>query len=454
MTQVWVLNSAYGLMTAAAAIDAGTVAEPRGERILLTVNAAVIPEAVPDLGDTPHLRGLLARFDRVETLNALLAPTPPTQWDPGSDDLPVLERLLRRAWQLGDGEVELFLQSPQVPPSRTMVSLFPGAEVTIVGDGLMTYAPLRSRMSRPLTERVVAVAYADVVAGVTPLLFTEIGARRAPVPVDRLRTVVDEVAAHTDDVDLDVLSTSPMPTVLVLGQYLSALGLVSAAEEERMQQQMIDAALRFGPRRIVFKPHPSAPPAVAAAVAAQARRHGLAFEVYDGGVPAELVAARLRTVGVVAGFSTALPTVRALCGTPIASVGTEVLLQRLDPFENSNRIPVTIVDALTRDHSPYRDPVRLQQLIDAVGYAMQPHIAGHLRHRAEQFLTGLDPTERDRYFSAERLKRLGLPGAPPLTFLDRLLEASGHVGRLEQSRLAMRGLHRRAGRAWKAVRGT
>src|SRR5690606_28294544 len=149
-------------MTAAAAIDAGTVPAARGKRILLTVNAAVIPEAVPDIGESRHLRRLLTRFDRVESLGALLAPTLPTQWEPAPDDLPVLERLLRRAWRLSDRPVQLYLQSPQVAPSRTMISLFPGAEVTVIGDGLMTYAPLRQRMPHPLTERVVAVTYADV----------------------------------------------------------------------------------------------------------------------------------------------------------------------------------------------------------------------------------------------------------------------------------------------------
>lgn len=454
MTQVFVLNSAYGLMTAAAAIDAGTVPAARGKRILLTVNAAVIPEAVPDIGESRHLRRLLTRFDRVESLGALLAPTLPTQWEPAPDDLPVLERLLRRAWRLSDRPVQLYLQSPQVAPSRTMISLFPGAEVTVIGDGLMTYAPLRQRMPHPLTERVVAVTYADVVPGLTPLLFTEIGAGRSPVPIAGLRAVVDEIAAGDPDENVDLLATSPMPTVLVLGQYLAALGLVSSDEERAMQLRMIDEARRFEPRRIVFKPHPSAPLAIASALAEKARRHGLAFEVYDGALPAEIVAARLRTVGVVAGFSTALPTVNALFGIPVAAVGNEVLLRRFTPYENSNRVPVTIVDALTRDDSPYRDPSRLQHLVDAVGYTMQPRTAAHLEPRARTLLETLDPAERDRYFTPARLTQLRLPGAPPSALLDRMFAASGMVGRLEQSRLVMRGARRRAARAWKELRGT
>src|SRR5690606_23792083 len=127
---------------------------------------------------------------------------------------------------------------------------------------------------------------------------------------------------------------------------------------------------------------------------------------------AELVAARLDAAGVVAGFSTALPTIQALQQRPIGAAGTATVLQRLTPFENSNRIPATIVDALTRADSPYRDPRLLQLLVDAVGYAMQPVIAERLRPRAEQLLRELDAPERDRYFAPARLAELRLPGAP------------------------------------------
>ncbi|MGV9194194.1 polysialyltransferase family glycosyltransferase [Microbacterium sp. MC2] len=453
MTQVFVLNSAYGLMTAVAAMDAGEVPPADGDRILLTVNAATTPETVADLEASPHLRSLIARFDHVESVGALVAPTLPTRWEPDVEELVLLERLLRRAWGIGDGAVELFLQSPQVAPALTVLRLFPTAPVTIIGDGLMTYAPLRRRLPHTLTGRVGSVVYADVVPGVTPLLLAGT-ARPAPLPVDRFRAVVDEVAVHTADADLDVLATSPMPTVLILGQYLAALGLMSAAEEQEMQRRMVDEARRFVPERIVFKPHPSAPPALAAAVADRAAQLGLAFETYTGAVPAEVVAARLHVTGVVAGFSTALPTLRALYGTPPAAVGTEVLLQRLDPYENSNRIPVTIVDALTRSPSPYAAPGRLQHLVDAVGFAMQPRVAASLRPRAETLLGELDAVERDRYFAPARLTELRLPGAPPPGILDRMLAASGSTGRLEQARLSLRGAHRRAGRAWKAVRGT
>jgi len=271
-----------------------------------------------------------------------------------------------------------------------------------------------------------------------------------PVPPAAFRKALLETTAA--DPQLDALADGT-PTVLVLGQYLSALGLVSAAEEIAMQCDMVDRAAEWDPRRIVFKPHPSAPPLVTDAVRRRAEAHGAEFVEYRGVESAELVAERLEAAGVIAGFSTALPTVQALFDRTIASSGTQTVLRRLTPYENSNRIPATIVDALTRPDDRHREPAQLQLLIDAVGYAMQPKIAAHLRPRAEELLDGLDPAERDRYFDSARLVELRLPGAPAEPIVRRALRSVGGVGRAEEIRLTIKGARRRAARVWKVARG-
>ena len=449
MSQLFVLHSAYGLATAVAALDDGLI-EPGGPRILVPVNSARVPETSVPIHEMPNLASLVGRFDSVEPLDDMLSPLHPSSWDPPETDLHLLNRLFSSAWDL-DGDPELFVQSPQVAPARTLLSLFPDARITIVGDGLMTYSPIRVQLPRTVVERIGRVVYADVVPGVQPLVFTETRAERMPVPSERFRQVLEETRAP--DQELDALADGT-PTALVLGQYLAALGLVSAAEEVAMQCELVDqATAAWGAARIVFKPHPSAPPAVTDAVRDRARMQGTEFIEYRGGEPAELIAERLDAVGVVAGFSTALPTVQTLFDRPIASAGTAMVLRRLVPFENSNRIPVTIVDALTRTESPYRDPERLQLLIDAVGYAMQPAIMAHLRPRAEDLLRRMDVVERARYFTPARLAELQLPGAPKQSFGSRVLRSAGGVGRAEELRLAIHGARRRATRAWKAIRG-
>ncbi|WP_460797881.1 polysialyltransferase family glycosyltransferase [Microbacterium sp. GXF0217] len=448
MTRLFMLHSAYGLATAAAAIDAALFDDTH-ENVLLPVNTARIPETATGIDAQQSLATLRARFARSESLDELLSPRHPSTWKPHAPDLPILRRLLTRAWDL-DEDIELCVQSPQVAPAKTLLSLFPNARITIIGDGLMTYSPIRVDLGRTVVERVGRVVYADVVPGVAPLVFSEAGAQRVPVPADAFRTALAETVVP--DPDLDALADGT-PTALVLGQYLAALGLVAPSEEIAMQQQMIDRAMAWNPTRIVFKPHPSAPPAVTSALRQRARRHGVTLVEYDGPTPAELVAERLDAAVVVAGFSTALPTVRTLYDRPIASAGLDTVLARLAPYENSNRVPVVLVDALTRADSRYRDPERLQLLIDAVGYAMQPRIAAHLRPRAEQLLQTMDAAERDRYFAPDRLIALGLPGAPRERIVARMLRSRGGVGRAEEIRLTVAGARRRAGRAWKAARG-
>lgn len=448
MTQVFALHSAYGLATAAAAIDAGLLADSgtAPERLLVPFTSSRVPETTVSIGDDPALRSLRRRFHRIEPLERVLGPLHPSGWEPGESELPVLGRLLARAWDLDPHDLELCVQSPQVAPARTLLALFPTARLTIIGDGLMTYAPMRVRLPHTVTVRIARVVHADVVPGVRPLVGGP-QAQTVPVPAAAFAAALRE----TDEPEPSV--ESGPSTVLVLGQYLSALELVTPAEELALQQRLVDRAAAWAPARIVFKPHPAAPPQLAEAVGARVAAHGIAFAEHRGRGAAELLAERLDARAVVAAFSTALPTAQTLFGREIGSAGTAQLLTALAPFENSNRVPLVLVDALTRADAPRATPARLQHLIDAVGYAMQPEVAAHLRPRAEELLHELDDAERRRYFADERLRLLGLPGAPRDSARERLLRPSGGVGPWEEWRLTAVGARRRAGRAWREIRG-
>ncbi|MGN7947260.1 polysialyltransferase family glycosyltransferase [Microbacterium sp. 22215] len=451
MTQLFALHSAYGLATAAAALDDGLLGD-HGERILVPFVSSRIPETSVGILADPALATLRDRFDRVEDLDALLGPLHPSSWKPDAADLPLLRRLFTRAWGLDGDDLEVLVQSPQVAPARTLMMLFPHARLTIIGDGLMTYSPMRVRLPHTVTARIGRVVHADVVPGVTPLVGAPT-ATAVPVSPALFRTVLAETAAGVDDTaELESVITGE-PTVLVLGQYLSALGLVTESEEVALQTQMIDRAASLHPRHIVFKPHPAAPPRLSDALRDRAGAHDAVFHEYRGALAAETLAERIDAHAVIAGFSTALPTVRALFGRDIEAVGADTVLSRLTPYENSNRVPATIVDVLTRPGSPYREPERMQLLVDAVGYAMQPVVAAHLRRRAVELLTSIRPSDRDRYFAPERLAELRLPGAPPETAVRRALRPAGGIGRVEQVRLTALGARRRIGRAWRALRG-
>ncbi|WP_258566885.1 alpha-2,8-polysialyltransferase family protein [Microbacterium sp. Se5.02b] len=118
----------------------------------------------------------------------------------------------------------------------------------------MTYSPMRVRLPYPVAARVERVVHADVVPGVRPL----VGSPRAEVvPVSSASFAA---ALHETDPGDPVDGEGAATTVLVLGQYLSALGLMTRAQEIDLQGRLIERAVRWSPERIVFKPHPAAPP--------------------------------------------------------------------------------------------------------------------------------------------------------------------------------------------------
>jgi hypothetical protein len=113
-------------------------------------------------------------------------------------------------------------------------------------------------------------------------------------------------------------------------------------------------------------------------------------------------------------------TAAAFYGIPAARVGTELLLERIAPYQNSNRVPLTIVDALVPDLSDTAragGPVDLTAdvggLVRAVGYCMQSASHPGLREEAVSFLSALPEERLTRYFKRRRLTSLGLPGATP-----------------------------------------
>ncbi|WP_312173075.1 polysialyltransferase family glycosyltransferase, partial [Microbacterium sp.] len=246
MTQLFALHSAYGLATAAAALDGGLLGA-RGERLLVPFHSSRVPETSVGIIADPALATLRARFDRIEDLDELVGPLHPGSWEPEPADLPLLRRLLTRAWGLDD-DLEILLQSPQVAPARTLMRVFPHARITIVGDGLMTYSPMRIALPHTVTARIGRVVHADVVPGVVPLVGSP-HAEPVPVPPAAFGVVLREVADAAVDPVAEAPSDDGTSTVLVLGQYLSALGLVSEAEEVALQSAMIDRAAAHDPQR-------------------------------------------------------------------------------------------------------------------------------------------------------------------------------------------------------------
>ncbi|MFD8369457.1 alpha-2,8-polysialyltransferase family protein [Streptomyces sp. NPDC059688] len=422
-TQIFQASTLYGAATLAAALDSGCF-RPADRRILLVCNNAATPETTPGPDAMPGFERLRDRFDDVVSYNEAIFPFHPGGWAPRADDLPLWERYLRHEWRLADDAVELAVESIQVNPSLSLAQIFTGAPVTVYADGLMSYGPTRNKIDPLVGTRVDRVLHLDLVPGLEPLLLTEFGVPGEVVPTAAFTKVLATLAPAGDD-----LPAVEEPALL-LGQYLSALDILSAEQEEDLHVRMLRGAAGLGHTKVVFKPHPSAPARWARSLEETAEKLGVELTVLDTPVLAEVLYQRMRPALVVGCFSTALLTASALYGLPVARVGTDLLLERLTPFENSNRVPVTVVDALLPDlgdaaavteQRTGMDVESLGALVRAVGFAMQPKILPRLRAETEAYLTKNLDERTVRYFKRRRLTSLALPGGVPaqLSFIPR-----------------------------------
>lgn len=425
--QIVEVSTLYGLACLSAGIAAGCfdVPDAPARRILLTSNNAQVPEAAQDLRDNPEFARLAAGFDAVFSLNETLAPLHPGHWRPTPEEAPVWERAFRALWGLGAAPVELLMESIQVPPAWSLGWVFAQAPITVYADGLMSYGPTRIKLDAEVGTRIDRVVTLPLAAGIEPLLLQEFGVTQDELPLAPARDALAQVGS---DVELGV--PDDRPVTVLLGQYLSPLGLISAEQEARLHADMAAHAAASGARTLVFKPHPTAPSDLTGPLRARAAELGVELHVCTAPVLAETLFARLPVERVVGCFSTGLMTATTLFDIPAARVGTADLLTRLRPLANSNRIPLLLVDRLLTgpDHPTATTTARTAELLVALGYVMQPEVLVHLRPRAETILAGpLTDAER-AWFPTARLAELGLPGGRH-TLRTRALPVARRVAR-------------------------
>ncbi|MEU2115424.1 polysialyltransferase family glycosyltransferase [Streptomyces sp. NPDC016459] len=431
-TQIFCASTLYGAVTLAAAVDSGCFGTA-DRRILLVTNNAAVPETTPPLDAAEGFDRLRGRFDSVLSWNETISPLHPGGWTPRPGDLPLLQRHLRKLWNLGDDRVELALESLQVTPALAIAQLLPDAPITVYADGLMSYGPTRNKIDPLIGGRVGRLLHLDLVTGLSPLLLAEFGAVPEAVPTEAFTKVVEELAGPGR------AGEERDRPALLLGQYLAALSLLTAAEEEELHLRMVRGAIARGHRRLVFKPHPTAPDAWSRTLVREAEELGAELTVEDRPVLAEVLYGELRPALVVGCFSTALLTARTFYGLPVARVGTDALLERLTPFQNSNRIPLTVVDAVV---PPLEEgeagaaevgTPELNDLVAAVGFAMQPKIRPELREPAVRHLSGPLAERTRHHFTRRRLTVLDLPGGLPLPRHPRVRRLARRALRLRRA---------------------
>ncbi|OIJ64227.1 hypothetical protein WN71_030040 [Streptomyces mangrovisoli] len=413
----------YAAATVTAALRAGLFG-PRAahRRILVVSNVAAIPEVSTPLDRMAGFEKLRPEFDEVRSWNEFISPHHPVGWSPRLQDAGLWEKAVRLAWNLGDAPVEIACESIQANPSRAVAEIFSDSPIHVYADGLMSYGPTRNRIPHHMSSRIARVLHLDLIPGLRPMLLAEYGVQPEAVPNAAIVGVLAQIGADGAELLARRLPERDRPTAVLLGQYLSAIELITQDEEEQLHVRMLRAAARAGHTDILFKPHPSAPVAYSTSLEAAAAELGVRVTVLSEPVLAETVFAFLKPQLVIGCFSTALMTAAAFYGIPVARVGTEMLLDRITPYENSNRVPLTVIDAVLPDaeHESVGEPLDLSAagaalgpLVRAVGYCMQSRKHPDLRTETIAWLTGHLATH-GRYFKKRRLTTLRLPGGSPV----------------------------------------
>ncbi|OCC09481.1 polysialyltransferase family glycosyltransferase [Streptomyces sp. PTY087I2] len=449
-TQIFQVSTLYGAATLAAALDAGQFGRATdSHRILLVSNNAAVPETALRLEEMRGYGSLAARFDAVVDWNEAISPHHPSGWGPRSEETVLWQRAFRRAWDIDpDAPVDLAVESIQVNPARALAAIFSESAVHVYADGLMSYGPTRNRLPQSIACRIRRVLHLDLVTGLRPLLLAEAGVEPELVPDDAFRAVLSEIAAAAEGDQGLAAAEAAAPTAMLLGQYLAALTILTPEEEEELHIRMLRGAARAGHTSILFKPHPTAPARYSRALDEAAAELGVRLTTLDSPLLAETLYERCAPTLVVGCFSTAMFTAAAYYSIPVARVGTRLVLDRITPYENSNRIPLTITDHLVPDldalddlgdvgdadtgggpgaqgtpdgpgapggsggvpRLPRTAPDTLAPLVRTVGYCMQAKLNPGLRPEAEAWLREhLDPTTQ-HYFKRRRLQSLTLPG--------------------------------------------
>ena len=451
MTQIIEISTQYQLANISALVRAGRLGEPNERRILVVANNSFAPELTPAADAMPGSAGLLADFDAVVDWNATIWPNHPKAFGISGERAPIMERALRREWDIDDNEqLELIVESLPSHPAGALTQIFATADISVHSDGLMSYGPIRNPLTLPQWQRLKSIYYTDLLPGITPRQLAEHNPDRVVLPADDLAGVIDEMAAEVADELASAHLDAPIEgSALVLGQYLAQLDLITAEEELDLHLQMLDVVKAAGLTTVIFKPHPTSARTTTGPLRRRSEELGLDFVLADVPLLAEIVVSATRPELVVSCFSTGLATAKGLFSCETAAVGTTKLLDALAPYQNSNRIPLTIIDAL---HSGrYSLPGTLAEagtssrgaagsgaatgagsdgaknlnpLIDAVTYCMQSDSASYLRQNAIDFLEGAVGGPDMKYFKRKRLTKLGLPGQQEIPLHRKTLSAA------------------------------
>ncbi|MDR2256163.1 MAG: hypothetical protein LBE25_09220 [Arthrobacter sp.] len=304
------------------------------------------------------------------------------------------------------------------------------ARLVLLDDGDAGPCPTPSQLSRLTRARIKALVYAELVPGLRPVLLRERAVSLHAVPLASLRASAEAWAASLS-APRRILEwkAAGERTALVLGRDLPGLGKHTEAEATRLAGRLMDAALDTGLRAVTYLPAPVHGKADARRLAEAAAAVGLASAVLPSGLPPAVAHHLVRPALTLSVDDPWLLALRSHGGERVQSVATGRVLPRLASLADPARPRLALVDAVLRRGLPLpseeaapgprptgqggpTSPGQLQELVDAVAFAVAPQLLAELRPTATRTLLH-SPALRSAYVPSKLLKSLRLEAEPP-----------------------------------------
>lgn len=201
-----------------------------------------------------------------------------------------------------------------------VTKLFFNADISLVFDGMMSFGPLRGDVfSEGLAKRIKHVYYEDLCSGVIPKYLPELS-----------------VTPEKIEVDYGTISTAGPKKILIALQSLSYSRIMSTEEEHAFYQKYISGIIRvFKDYEVFILPHPNNSSKIKDILNIRN------VTWLDNSKPGEAYIQALN-IGIVASVFSTLMFRASKMKAKCFSFGTDELLLKLSPYENSNRIPVIL----------------------------------------------------------------------------------------------------------------
>lgn len=329
-------STIYGLFIANTILDSKLIHYDNA--YLIISDNTKSPEVNQSLINTINKYDILTKnFKEIVYLNDIIYPLHPSQLNLREENINSIQRIKK---MIGCEYFKtLLLESIQVSPSKYIAEIYFESDICIYSDGVMVYAPTRFDLENSILNRISKVFFIELVHNIKPLLLIEAN----PVYISISSKKIKEYFAK-----LYNIISSDKKKIIVVGQYLADLDLISADDEGELYSKILEKEISIYGNNydFVFRPHPSSQISYKYKIKQLADKNNVNIYIDEDTLPLECRYSNINTYKVSGIFSTSLFMMKKIYNINIQSYYNDILYQKITNISNSNIIPIVLSNIL------------------------------------------------------------------------------------------------------------